>query len=166
MSSDLLNGERLMPDGSQRTYVNGLVTFIAYPAGTTRAQMILPAEVNRIEGIQVKSNKRTTLAPLPTPVPVQTPLPTPTPAPVPIPLPFPNEDDDPEDDDPEDDYPPPITINPIYPIYPTVLKEKTSNMMYILILVLLIIIGLIIYFIFNKKSSAAVKNIASAFGLI
>jgi len=59
------------------------------------------------------------------------------------------------------------------PINPTVPKEKTSYVMYILILVLLIIIGLIIYFIFNKKSSAAIKKLptvvktfASAFGLI
>jgi hypothetical protein len=55
MSSELLNGDKIMPDGSKRTYVNGLVTFIAYPAGTTRAQMILPKEINRIEGVQVNS---------------------------------------------------------------------------------------------------------------
>jgi hypothetical protein len=54
MSSELLNGDKIMPDGSKRTYVNGLVTFIAYPAGTTRAQMILPKEINRLEGIQAK----------------------------------------------------------------------------------------------------------------
>jgi hypothetical protein len=55
MSSELLNGDKIMPDGSKRTYVNGLVTFIAYPAGTTRAQMILPKEINRLEGVQVNS---------------------------------------------------------------------------------------------------------------
>jgi hypothetical protein len=55
MSSELLNGDKIMSDGSKRTYVNGLVTFIAYPVGTTKAQMILPKEINRIEGVQVNS---------------------------------------------------------------------------------------------------------------
>ena len=39
-----------MSDGSTRTYVDGLVTHIAYPVGTRPKDMILPKEINKNEG--------------------------------------------------------------------------------------------------------------------
>jgi hypothetical protein len=48
----LKTGDVKMPDNSVRTYKNGLVVYVGYPAGTSTANIKTPAEINAQEGVQ------------------------------------------------------------------------------------------------------------------
>jgi hypothetical protein len=59
----LKNGTVKMPDGSIRTYKNGLVILVDYPTGTTLENKKSPAQINQAEGTQNASYTGPVVAP-------------------------------------------------------------------------------------------------------
>ena len=119
------NGTKTMSDGSTRTYVDGLVTYVAYPVGTRPRDAILPKEINENEGRLIEE-----------PSPTSTPY-TPTTTPTTFP----------DDDDIEDDEVPSL------PVRDTPRKSYSDPDPFyityrvpIIILSVLLIIGLIFFY--------------------
>ena len=124
------NGTKTMSDGSTRTYVDGLVTYVAYPVGTRPRDAILPKEINENEGRLIEE-----------PSPTSTPY-TPTTTPTTFP----------DDDDIEDDEVPSL------PVRDTPRKSYSDPDPFyityrvpIIILSVLLIIGLIFFYYKNKR---------------